>query len=338
MIELSTIFNLEEDRIREEIIKRGARKVIIQLPEGLRSEAYRLALIVENAGALPIFSADPCYGACDLALSESCLLSADLLIHFGHSEVERFNRQADIPVVYVEARANVSVKEAVEDALYHLDDWREIGLVTTVQHIHSLKEAKDILEEHGKRVYIGNERGLKYPGQVLGCDYSNAKSISSAVEAFLFIGSGLFHAVGLYLATMKPTIAADPFEKKAYGVEDKARILIKKRWMDVCEAARARKWGVILGLKSGQLNPEAALRIKRELETHGRRVILLALREVTPEVIRSFPEIEAYVNTACPRISLYESTAFSKPILNPREVYVALGRINWEDYLRNGIL
>lgn len=331
-------FDLEEERVKSEVIERGARRVIVQLPEGLRSEAHRIASIIEEAGALPIISADPCYGACDLAMSEARLLSADLLIHFGHSGVERFSRLADVPVLHVEAKVNISVRKAVEDAVRHLEGWREIGLATTAQHAHSLEEAKMILEGYGKRVHVGNEGGLKYPGQVIGCDYRNAKSISSMVEAFLFIGSGLFHAVGLYLATMKPTVAADPFEGKAYRVDDRAKIIINRRWMDIREASGARIWGIILGLKSGQLNTEAALRVKRDVEACGRRAILLAMREITPEVLRGFPEIEAYVNTACPRISLYESTGFPRPVLTPRETYVALGIVKWEEHLRHGLL
>ncbi|MFQ6074501.1 MAG: diphthamide biosynthesis enzyme Dph2, partial [Candidatus Bathyarchaeia archaeon] len=62
-----TAFYLEEETLRNEIDKRNAKRVLIQLPEGLKAEGPRLATIVEKAGALPIISADPCYGACDLA-------------------------------------------------------------------------------------------------------------------------------------------------------------------------------------------------------------------------------------------------------------------------------
>lgn len=336
MIKLTAIFDLEFNRLREEIRRRGARRVLVQLPEGLKPEASKIASIIEETGATAVISADPCYGACDLAINEAKALSADLIIHYGHSEVAI--KSSDIPILYFEAKANVSIEKAVKDAMKYLESLDNIGLTTIVQHVHKLSEAEVILKKAGKKVYVGHEPGLKYPGQVLGCDYRNAKIISNAVDAFLFIGGGIFHAAGVFLATMKPTIAADPFESKARRVDDYAKRVVAIRWADISEASRARRWGVIVGLKSGQMNIESALKIKGELEEAGREVILLVMREITPDALMEFPSIEAYVNTACPRISFYEPKKFSKPVLTPREMRVALGKISWEDYLGLGLL
>ena len=87
------IFDLEENRLRKEILRRGAKRVLLQLPEGLITEPPRLASIIEDAGALAIVSADPCYGACDLALSEADSLAADLLIHCGHTEKDPIKKK-----------------------------------------------------------------------------------------------------------------------------------------------------------------------------------------------------------------------------------------------------
>ncbi|MEM1586709.1 MAG: diphthamide biosynthesis enzyme Dph2 [Candidatus Bathyarchaeia archaeon] len=335
---MSEVFDLEEERIKSEVARRGALRVLVQLPEGFRSRAFQIASLVEEAGALAIISADPCYGACDLALTEAKELSADLLIHFGHSEVDRFRGRDSVSVIYIETKATVKVKGVIEESLKYLGGWEKIGLATTVQHIHSINEAKKVLEGAGKKVCIGNEPGLKYPGQVLGCDYRNCKSISNMVDAFLFIGSSLFHAVGIFLATMKPTLMADPFSGKIERVDGAAKLIINRRWMDICEASKAESWGIIIGLKSGQQNFEVAVRLKKDIENCGRRSTLLSMREITPEILRDFSEIEAYGNTACPRISFYETKIFPKPLLTPKEVYVALGRIGWEEYLRSGLL
>lgn len=330
------IFDLEFNRVREEIKRRGARRVLVQLPEGLKPEASKIASIIEETGATAVISADPCYGACDLAIHEAEALSADLIIHYGHSEPPI--KTSRIPILYVEARANIGIEDVIKDAIKYLEPWDSIGLATTVQHAYKLNEAEIILREAGKKVYVGHESGLKYPGQVLGCDYRNVKVISDVVDAFLFIGGGIFHAVGVFLATMKPTIAADPFEDKAQRVDDYARRIIAGRWANISEASKARRWGVIVGLKSGQMNIESALKIKSELEDAGKEAILLAMREITPDMLMEFPSIEAYVNTACPRISFYELRKFSRPVLTPREMYVALGRISWEDHLKLGLL
>src|SRR4030067_267169 len=99
-------FDFEEERIKQEITKQSARRVLLQFPEGLKPEGPRLAVIVEKTGALPIVSADQCYGACDLAIDQASRLGVDLIIHFGHA---RMVKHAPIPTVYVEARATLAV-------------------------------------------------------------------------------------------------------------------------------------------------------------------------------------------------------------------------------------
>lgn len=326
-------FYLEEERLKDEITKRGAKRVLIQLPEGLKAEGPRLAAIVEKAGALAMVSADPCYGACDLATQEAESLGADLLIHFGHSPL---TTQLRVPTIYIEAKAKATIKEAVQEALPLLEDWKSVGLATVVQHVDMLSEARELLIKAGKSVAIGDTGKLTYAGQVTGCNYSNAKAVSKDVEAFLFIGGGRFHAIGLALATAKPVIVADPYEKRAYPVDKEVKRILKQRWASISEAGKAENFGVIIGLKSGQGNLDQALQIKEELEKRGKTVTLLALREITPEALMQFPTIEVFVNTACPRISLDDASKFIKPVLTPNETTVVLGKLSWEKLCREG--
>ena len=326
-------FDLEENRLKEEIKKRKPKIVLLQLPEGLKPEAPRLAAVVEESGSLPIISSDPCYGACDLAVSDAKILGADLIIHYGHTPMVTC---ADVPAVYVEVKAEISVKEAVTQALPHLESWSKIGLVTTVQHVHQLDEAKNLLEDTGKTVFIGDAGHVKYPGQVLGCDFSNAQNVSKKVEVYIFVGGGRFHAIGLALATGKPVVIADPYEQTAYPVQDQARRVIMQRWANISEAKEAKNFGVLISLKSGQMNLKGALSIKDKLEKRGLTVTLLALREVTPSALMQFLGIDTFVNTACPRISLDDAPHFGKPLLSVNETLVLLGEMKWEDLLRNG--
>ncbi|MEM3641355.1 MAG: diphthamide biosynthesis enzyme Dph2, partial [Candidatus Bathyarchaeia archaeon] len=250
------LFDFEEERMKQEIAKLGAKRVLIQLPQGLKNEGVKLAKIVKKAGALPIVSADPCYGACDLATAEAETLGADLIIHYGHAKLLKYEK---VPTVYIEARATISINEAVEKALPLLEKWSKIGLATTVQHVQTLDEAKEILVRAGKTVAVGDAGRMNYPGQVIGCDYSNAKSIASDVEAFLFIGGGRFHALGLALSASKPTIVAEPYENRAYSIDEEAQKILKKRWTSIREAEKAKTFAVLVGLKPGQKHFEEAL-------------------------------------------------------------------------------
>ncbi len=326
-------FDLEETRLKEEIKKRKPKIVFLQLPEGLKPAAPHLASIVEEAGALPIVSSDPCYGACDLPISEAKLLDADLIIHYGHTPL---TPNTDVPIVYVEARAKISIKAALKKAAPYLESWSKIGLVTTVQHVHQLDEAKKLLEAAGKTVFVGNSDSAKHPGQVIGCDFGNAQSVSEEVEGYLFVGGGRFHAMGVALATGKPTVIADPYEELAYPIQDDARRVIMQRWGNISEAKEAKSFGVLISLKSGQMRLRAALDIKEKLEQNGRKATLLALREVTPSSLMQFPSLDAFVNTACPRLSLDDAPHYGKPLLYLNEALVLLGEMTWEELLRRG--
>ena len=327
-------FDFEEERLKQEITKSGAKRVLLQLPEGLKPEGLRLAKIAEEVGALPIISADPCYGACDIAFSEAEGLGADLIVHFGHSKLVPVDRT---PAIYIEVKATVSVDKAVEQALPLLTKHAKIGLATSVQHLQTLSHAKAILVRNGKAVVIGDSGQLSYPGQVLGCNYSNVKSIANQVDAFLFIGGGLFHALGVALSTSKPTVVADPYDNRAFSVDIEAQKIIKQRWAGIEEAFKAKTFGVFIGLKPGQKKVDLALKVKALAEKHGCDAYLFAAREITPETLLEFPSVDAYVNTACPRISLDAPKKFSKPVLTVNEFMVAVGESSWEKMLKKGL-
>jgi 2-(3-amino-3-carboxypropyl)histidine synthase len=327
-------FDLEEERIKQEIAKLGAKRVLLQMPEGLKPEGSRLAQIVEKTGALPIISADPCYGACDLATSEAESLEVDLIVHFGHAKLSK-NEQ--VPTIYVEARATVTVAKVLERALPLLSKYNRIGLATTVQHVQMLDEAKEILVRAGKMVVVGEAGRVNYSGQVLGCDYSNVKSVANNVDAFLFVGGGKFHALGVALNTSKPTVIADPYQNRAYSINEEAQKILKQRYACIEEAGHAKTFGVLIGLKLEQKRFEEAHRIKETIDKQGKKAFLFAIREISPEALMEFPFVDVYVNTACPRISLEAPTKFPKPVLTVNEFMVVAGETSWETLLKNGL-
>src|SRR5713101_3523925 len=141
-----SMFDLEEEKVLAEIEERGARKILLQLPDGLKQEGPRLArLIREKTGAEVFVSATPAWGACDLSLDAATRLKADLLIHYGHNEFLR-DRSNGIPVLYVPAKSRHDVMPIVEKAVPLLQG-TTIGLATTVQHLHTLPETSKFLEE-----------------------------------------------------------------------------------------------------------------------------------------------------------------------------------------------
>ena len=327
-------FDFEEERIKQEITKLGAKRVLLQMPEGLKPEAPKLAKIIEKCGAIAIISADPCYGACDIGVGEAEGLGVGLIVHFGHAKMVKHEQ---IPTIYVEARATVPVDKAVEQSLPLLNGYTTIGLATSVQHLQALNQAREILTRAGKTVVVGDSGQIAYPGQVSGCNYSNAKSISGEVDAFLFVGGGMFHALGIALNTSKPTIIADPYDNRAYQINAEAQKILKQRFAIIQEAKNAKKFGIFVGLKPGQKHLDSAVRMKELAEKNGKTAYLMAAREINPETLLEFPSIDAYVNTACPRVSLEATGKFQKPVLTVNEFMVVCGESSWENMLKKGL-
>jgi len=332
-----SMYDLEEDRLVAEIMGRGARRLLIQLPDGLKNEGPRLAnLIRDKTGAEVFVSASPAWGACDLSLDAAARLRADLLVHYGHNEFLRDGSNG-IPVLYIPAKSRHETKPVVEKALPLLHGTR-IGVATVVQHIHTLTETTKLLEDKGFKIYLpGRGPWAHETGQVLGCDYFGLKKIESEVDSFLVIGS-YFHALGASLSVEKPTIHADPYDGTARNLDqDRARI-IRQRYAMVEKARRAQKFGIIVSTKPGQSNPTIALSIQRKLEESGKRGVILYADEVVPDKLLDFTDIEAYVDTACPRLALDDPERFSKPIVTRDEIMVAIGAWTWEELLERGLI
>ena len=328
------MYNLDKEKLLNEIRNRGVKRVLVQLPEGLKPLGFELAQLVEReTGAEVFLSGDPCYGACDLALSSKSSVKAELLVHVGHAEIP--GEFHDESVMFIEAQTDVSIDQPMLQAAKMLAEEHRIGLASNIQHIHQIERARQILEELGKEVLIGRPSGwLKYAGQVLGCDYGSVRAIADKVDAFVVLSGGDFHAMGIPLATGKRTIVVDPFEGTAKEMTDTCRRFLQKRWANISKFREAKKVGIIVGLKSSQMNISLSRRIKQLLQENGYLAALVCAVEITPETLSSFTDLDAYVEISCPRISTDDQERYRKPILNPEELMIALGKKRWEDYTK----
>jgi 2-(3-amino-3-carboxypropyl)histidine synthase len=321
-------YDLRVNEVCNIIKENGHKTVLIQFPEGLKGLACDVKdKIEEQTKADVIISADPCYGACDQPLQPE-QLGIDLIVQFGHAEIP--NLKSPVATVFIEAHSRLDVIPVVTKALEYLTS--KVGLITTVQHIHKLKEVKDFLSENGIDSIYGEGSGrIAYHGQVLGCDISSATSISSEVECFLFIGSGNFHAIGVAIATGKPVVVADPYTNEIRETEKIKDRLMRQRHGAIAKAKDAKSFGIIIGTKPGQNRPELANDLKKLAKEHDKKGYILIMNEISPSSLKAF-DIDAYVSTACPRIALDDYQMYHVPILTPKEFEIALGEVDWEDY------
>ncbi len=79
------MYKLELDKVVAEIKQRQSKQVLVQLPDGLKVDAYKIIDHIEaNTEAKAFLWLSSCFGACDLPLGLD-ILKIDLMIQFGHN-------------------------------------------------------------------------------------------------------------------------------------------------------------------------------------------------------------------------------------------------------------
>jgi 2-(3-amino-3-carboxypropyl)histidine synthase len=323
------MFEIDLENLLNIVNSKGYKKIGLQLPEGLKDRSIDFAKTIKKKGGCETFIfGDPCYGACGLADQEAGVLACDALFHFGHTEILE---KTMVPVHYIEVKMKVDPIPILTKHIERLPE--KIGLLTTIQHIHRLEKIQEILESAGRTVYIGKSRGrVAKAGQVLGCSFSSAKTISKDVDAFLYIGTGNFHPLGIALSTGKKTYSLD-LEKRELRDMDKIREpILRKRFAKIALAKDSEDYGIIIGERPGQMRTALAEKIKKGLEEHDKKGYFICFREITPDGLLPFRTLDAFVNTACPRISIDDEGRYPKPILTPIELEIVLGNREWDDY------
>lgn len=301
------MFDLKrKGEILRKIKERKARRILIQVPEGLKMGVENLIDFLEKNGLETLLSMEPCFGSCDLRDEEAKKLGCDLLLHIGHKDL---GLKTEIPVVYYEYFMDFDFVPLVKLILKNLK-FRKICLVTTIQFVNNLDPVKKFLEKNGFKVYIGKD--------ILGCEISSAKRFESLIEAYLFIGSGRFHPLGLQEKTNKPVLFLD-IEKRTFEnlLKEKSRLEVKRQ-MRIQKAGVLKKFGVVISTKAGQISLKTAEKAKVHLEKRGKKVYMIVCDQVTPEKLLGLG-VDVVVNTACPRIR-EDSEQLKKVILNPEDV------------------
>jgi 2-(3-amino-3-carboxypropyl)histidine synthase len=327
-MKLEEQYDLKLEDVSKSILDNQYETILLQFPEGLKNFATEIKdTLQEKTKASVMISANPCYGACDLPLSLEGL-GINLLVQFGHADMPAV--QSTVPTIFIEAHSKAVVMPVVEKALPYLKE--SVGLITTVQHIHKLEDVRNFLSERGYKPVIGKGEGrILHNGQVLGCNFSSATSISSDVDCFLFIGSGNFHAIGVSIATKKPVIIADPYQNEIREIDEEKDKLMRQRHGAITKAESAESFGILIGTKPGQKRVQLAYDLNEAAEKHGKKTYILVMHEFNPMNLKSF-KLDAYVSTACPRIAIDDLLMYDAPILTPQEFMIVLRESEWEYY------
>jgi len=308
--------------------------VAIQIPEGLKNYALKIVDFLEKqTPAKTIVVADPCFGACDIGHYELRNLGVQFILQIGHTPIENIGKY-HIPTEFINALSEKDVNKVVNKSLPFLKG-KNIGVVTTAQHLHKLEEIKKILQKNKFNPLISKgDKRISSNGQILGCNFSAATIISDKVDCYLFIGSGTFHPLGLLLNSKKTVIAADPYTNvvKTTEIEELKDSILRQRYGAIANSKNAKKFGILVGIKQGQQRIELAYKIKKLLEKYKKKNLIISLDNFSFLSLQGFRELDCYISTACPRIAIDDYLQYKVPILTPIELEILLSIRKWEDY------
>ncbi|HDR53693.1 MAG TPA: hypothetical protein ENN60_03425 [archaeon] len=263
------------EQVRELIRSQGYKRVLFHLPAGLMPHWGILSELVPE----PLFSADPCFGACDVPLHLMADLKADAILSFGHSKPPGFSYPDNIHFVEIQLPYTSTF----------IPPFRKVGLVYAIQYREASRAYARTLEKAGKTVVWGGKPGFMatHLGQVTGCDTAAASAILSRVDGFVVCADGVFHIQAV--ATLgKPTFnwLGETAKPPRYPV---------------ALLSTARTVGILVSTKTGQFHLNEAENLLRDLKKLGKQAFIVAGDTLTLET-GNF-QADCWVITACPRMA-----------------------------------
>lgn len=327
------VLNFENEKLIKELKRIKPKKVLVQLPEGVKQNAFDILSIFENLNIEVVFSGETCWGGCSIAVEEAKSVNADLIVHFGHSEFAKVN----FPVIYIPIIDEINFIPLLKKSLKELKDFNKIGLSYSVQHLNDVKKIIKFYKENGKKVLLSNKKGMvSYEGQVVGCQYAGLKEIEKEVECFVIIGNN-FHSMGAALSVNKPVFLIDVYNNEIKNMKDEKDKILRQRIMSIEKFKDSKNIGIIIETKKEQKFGSPKILIDK-IEELGKKAITITMNELTPDKLTNFYNIGGFVELACPRIAIDDFAEYRKPIITYREALVALGVKDWNYILKEGLM
>jgi len=316
-----------------------AHSVALQMPEGLLMYSCIIADILRRYSCARNISilGDVTYGACCIDDLGAKALGVQLLVHYGHSCLVPINTTV-VPCLYVFVEIRIDVQHLVDSFCQTCDSHIHTYCMGTIQFRTAVAEVAALLNERGWSATIPKASPLS-PGEVLGCTAPNIQTSpglgsSGEKSIMLFIADGRFHLEAAMIAN--PDLRAlryDPYSKVLTDerYETKKMLSLRKRAIQEAASDNVKCFGIILGTLGRQGNVGILAGVRSILKKHGKKSVIVLLSEIFPQKLALFKDVDAWVQIACPRLSVDWGHYFQKPLLTAYELYVTLGEESFRD-------
>ena len=326
---LPSNYSFEIHKTIHRIRTSDAKKIALQFPEGLLLFATTISDILTRfcPGAETLIMGDVTYGACCIDDYTARALGCDLLVHYAHSCLIPVD-VTKIKTLYVFVDIGIDTAHLLATLERNFQAGKTIAMVGTIQFNATLHGIKPVLERAGFKVLIPQITPLS-KGEILGC--TSPHLADDAADLILYLGDGRFHLESAMIHNPQlPAYRYDPYSRKLTRETYDHAEMHDLRRQAIKSAKTAKKWGLILGSLGRQGNPHTMTMIENTLNQRGIPFINILLSEIFPGKLAMMPDIECWVQIACPRLSIDWGYAFPRPLLTPYEALVALGcREEW---------
>lgn len=317
-------YNFEIHKTVWRIKQANAKCVALQFPEGLLLFACTISDIIERfTGADTIVMGDVTYGACCVDDYTARALGADFMVHYGHSCLVPIDATL-IKMLYVFVDIQIDNQHVMETLRYNFKSHSSIALVSTIQFVAALQGIhREMLGEFN--IVVPQTKPLS-PGEILGCTSPRLPP----VDALVYIGDGRFHLESIMISNPSiPAYRYDPYNKQFTREYYDHHVMLQSRKSAITEASNAQRFGIILGSLGRQGSPAILHHLQEMMQRQGKEYVVVLLSEIFPEKLKLFSNIDAWIQIACPRLSIDWGSAFHRPLLTPYEAAVALREAEW---------
>ncbi|KAI8070995.1 putative diphthamide synthesis protein-domain-containing protein [Gongronella butleri] len=309
------------------IKKAKAKRVAIQMPEGLMMFACTIADIIELfCQAETLIMGDVTYGACCIDDYTARALGCDFLVHYGHSCLIPVD-VTSINTLYVFVEIGIDNQHFINTVRKNFEPGKRLALVCVIQFAAALQAARDALQGD-YIVQIPQAKPLS-PGELLGCTSPKLAD----TDAIIYIGDGRFHLESIMIHNPDiPAFQYNPYDKKFSRERYDHLEMQSLRKHAIQVGQQAKKYGLILGTLGRQGKPQVMEYLESCIREQGKECVLVLLSEIFPSKLAQFEDVDAWIQIACPRLSIDWGYAFPKPLLSPYEAAIALGKSQmWSD-------
>ncbi|CAH3109112.1 unnamed protein product [Porites lobata] len=322
-------YNFEIFKTVWRVKETSSKRVALQFPEGLLMFACTIADILERFTECDtVIMGDVTYGACCVDDFTARALGCDLMVHYGHSCLVPIDSTKGIKMLYVFVDIKLDATHFVDTVRHNFEVGSSLALVSTIQFVATLQAVYQELCKDFK-VEMPQSKPLS-PGEILGCTAPKIKD----KDAFVYLGDGRFHLEAVMIANPSvPAYRYDPYSKifsrEYYDID----AMFKARRDAINAASKTRKFGLILSTLGRQGSPKVLENLEQMFKKAGLEYVVVLMSEIFPDKLRLFEDVDAWVQVACPRLSIDWGYAFPKPLLSPYEASVVLQQIEWQkDY------